>query len=229
VRTGRPTKLTALYDTVELENGGRRERTIGEALCDLMRLGNYLETAAAVCGVNAGTVREWVRIGSRALDRLDGGARRRDLTAHERRCADFSAAVGAALSEAQSRDVGRLAVLARGGIPLVRTTERWATDGDGQEVLVERTRVTTESLPDGATLRWRLERRFPDQWGRRPEADADLTDGDDEWGTDPVADALRALQDTSRRITEGTDALTAIGALDYLDAEVVDEAPPGTS
>jgi hypothetical protein len=199
------------------------ERTIGEALCDFVRLGHFLETACALCGVNASTVREWIRTGTRAALRLDGGARRRDLSAHERRCADFSAAVVRALGEAEHRDLHRLALLAGGGLPQVTTVEKVALDQDGQERVVERTTRTTETLPDGATLRWRLERRFPDRWGRRIEVDVDLTDDDDEWGPDPVADALQALEDTRRRIEDGTAALAEIGGLDYLDAEIVDE------
>jgi hypothetical protein len=50
-----------------------------------------------------------------------------------------------------------------------------------------------------------------------------MTDDDDEWGPDPVADALQALEDTRRRIEDGTAALAEIGGLDYLDAEIVDE------
>jgi hypothetical protein len=228
VRTGRPTKMTAYFDTVPAtERAPARDRTIGDALCDFVRLGHFLETACALCGVNAGTVRDWIRTGARAVQRLDAGASRRDLSAHQRRCADFSAAVVRALGEAEHRDVQRLALLGGGGLPQRTVVEELELDQDGQERLVKRTTRTTETLPDGATLRWRLERRFPDRWGRRVEVDVDLTDGDDdEWGPDPVAEALQALEDTRRRIEESTTALTEIGALDYLDAEVVDEAPP---
>jgi hypothetical protein len=225
---GRPTRLTEHFDTVRADNQPPRERTVADAIVDLIRLGNYMETAALYVGVGVSTVKLWLRDGSRALDRLDSGAKRRDLSARQRHCGDFLAAVRAAQSEAEQRDVGRLAMLARGGIPLTRTTERWVTDDDGQERLVERTTVTTETLPNMAAIAWRLERRFPDRWARKQEAEDDLAGDteDDEFGEDPVQDALAALIDTERRQTEGTAALVSAGLEDIVDAEIVDERPP---
>lgn len=224
---GRPTRLTEHFDTVQLEGGATRDRTVADAIVDLIRLGNYMETAALYCGVGVSTAKLWLRDGGRALDRIAAGARRRDLSARQRHCADFLAAVRAAQSEAEQRDVARLAALARGGLPVVRTTETWATDDDGQERLVSRQTVTTESLPDARVLTWRLERRFPDRWARRQETEDDLaTDEDDEFGEDPVEAALRALEDTERRQSEGMAALEQAGLEDVVDAEIVDERPP---
>jgi transposase len=229
VRTGRPTKLTALFDVREVD-GRRVERTIGEALCDFVRLGHFMATACALVGINSDTAREWIRTGRRAVDRLDAGARRRDLSAHERRCSDFSVTVATALAEAEHRDVRRLAALAAGGLPQVTVVEEHELDGDGQERLVKRTTRATETLPDAAPLRWRLERRFPDRWGRRVELDVDLADDDaDEFGEDPIEAAKRRLLDRARRLTEGQAALESIGELDVLDAEIVDEQPPDLS
>ena len=157
---------------------------------------------------------------------MEAGARRRDLSARQRHCADFLAAVRTAQAEAEQRDVLRLAQLARGGLPQSRTTERWEFGEDGERRLVERTTVTTTTLPDLRALTWRLERRFPDRWQRRQETEDDMAEADDEFGEDPVDEARRALEDTARRQEEGMAALMEAGLEDVVDAEIVDERPP---
>lgn len=232
MRTGRPTRMTRLFDVREVD-GRRVERTIGEALIDLIRLGHFMETACAIVGINSDTAREWIRTGRRALERQQTGARRRDLTAHERRCSDFSVAVTQALGLAEDVDWRRLGALARGGIPVETVVEVHELDDDGQERLVKRTVRRTSTLPDGPTLRWRLERRFPDRWGRKVDVDLDLeVHGDDEeWGEDPVEEMRRILDGRGRRHDEGMAALETIDAADLLDAEIVDETdlPPDGS
>jgi hypothetical protein len=224
---GHPSRITEHFDTVTVEGQPPRDRTVADAIVDLMRLGNYMETAALFVGVSVSTVKHWLREGDKALGRREAGARRRDLSSFQRHAADFLTAVRAATAESERRDVGTLAALARGGLPVVQTTERWITDEDGQPRLVERTTVRRESLPDVRAITWRLERRFPDRWARAPEREDDTTaEADDEFGDDPVAEALRALEDTSRRQDEGTAALMDAGLGDIIDAEVVDERPP---
>jgi hypothetical protein len=224
---GRPPRIAEHYDTIELEGGGRRDRTIAHAIADFIRLGNYMETACHFAGIHVSTVKLWLREGDKAQGRLDAGARRRDLTTYQRRCADFLSAVRTAQAEAEQRDVLRLAQLARGGIPVTTTTERWEVDQDGQERLVERSSVTRETLPDVRAITWRLERRFPDRWQRRTETEEDLAaEEDDEFGEDPIETALRRLDDRARRLTEGTAALEQAGLADIVDAEIVDERLP---
>lgn len=229
-RTGRPSRIHEHYDTLPAR-GGRpaRDRTVADALVDLMRLGNYLETAAWVIGVNPSTVRLWIRDGRRAHARLEAGALRRDLSARQRHCSDFFVAVSAAMAEAEQRDVATLAALARGGLPVVKVTERWTVNDEGQEVLVDRTSVRTESLPDARVLTWRLERRFPDSWGRRGEAVDDDSEADDEFGEDPVEEALQDLVNVRRRQLESVAALEAAEMGDIVDAEIVDERQPDGS
>lgn len=225
-RTGRPSRITEYYDTVELRDGARRDRTVADAVADLIRLGNYMETAALHVGIGVSTVKVWMREGRLALDRIEAGARRRDLSARQRHCADFRAAVDLALADAEQRDVRTLAALARGGLPLTSTVERYETDDAGQLQLAERTITTRESLPDARVLLWRLERRFPDRWGRRPDAVDDDAGVDDEYGADPVAEAEAELEDVRRRQVDGMRALTEAGLDDIVDAEIVDEHPP---
>jgi hypothetical protein len=225
---GRPARITEHYDTIELPEGrGFRDRTVADAITDLIRLGNYMETACHFVGIHVSTVKLWLREGDKAQGRLDAGARRHDLTAYQRRCAAFLSAVRTAQAEAEQRDVGRLAALARGGIPQTTTTERWEVDGDGQERLVERTTVTRESLPDARVLTWRLAHRFPEQWGRRVDAEDELAaEEQDEFGEDPIETAARRLADRRRRLVEGTAALEQAGLEDVVDAEIIDERLP---
>ena len=131
------------------------------------------------------------------------------------------------MAEAEQRDVATLAAVARGGLPLIKTVERWETGADGQEVLVERQVTRTDSPPDVRALTWRLERRNPERWARRSETEDDEGGGAaDEFGDDPVAEAMLALEDAARRQAEGMAALEAQGLGDIVDAEIVDERPP---
>ena len=101
---GRPTKLTS-----ELE----------ARIVALIRVGNYIETAAATCGINKTTLYDWLKRGARA----NSGPY------HE-----FSNAVEKALAEAEARDVARI-----------------------DQAINENWQVAA----------WRLERKFPERWGRK--------------------------------------------------------------
>ena len=75
---GRPSKLTP---------------EITKRICDLVRAGNYLEVAAAVCGINKDTLFEWLKRGARS----SRGPYKR-----------FSDSVDIALAEAEINDVNAL-------------------------------------------------------------------------------------------------------------------------
>lgn len=100
----RPTKLTP-----ELQ----------EKICQAIRAGNYIETAAAYAGVNKSTLYDWLKRGGRAKSG---------------KYKEFSNAVEKALAEAEVRDVFIIGKAAE---------ENWQAAA------------------------WRLERKFPDRWGRR--------------------------------------------------------------
>jgi transposase len=72
---GRPTKLT-----MELQN----------KLCELLKWGNYIETACAYCQVSKTTLYEWMKLGNREEEGI-----------HR----DFLNAVHSAMAEAEMRDV----------------------------------------------------------------------------------------------------------------------------
>jgi transposase len=110
-RSGRPTKLTA-----ELQ----------AKVCDAIRAGNYLETAAAFAGIRKATFHNWLRRGARQTQGIYHA---------------FSEAVEKALADSEARDVALIA--------------KAAADGQWQAAA------------------WRLERKFPERWGRRDRHQVD--------------------------------------------------------
>jgi hypothetical protein len=113
---GRPTKLTP---------------TVERAVCKAVRAGNYIETAAALAGINKDTLYDWLKRGAREATRIDAG---HEPDAGEAPYVQFSDAVKKALAESESADLRRIE---RAG------ADQWQAAA------------------------WRLERRFPDRWGRQ--------------------------------------------------------------
>jgi hypothetical protein len=109
--SGRPTRLTP-----ELQ----------AKLCDAIRAGNYMETAAAFAGIRKATLHNWLRWGARQTQGIYHA---------------FSEAVEKALADSEARDVALIA--------------KAAADGHWQAAA------------------WRLERKFPDRWGRRERHQVD--------------------------------------------------------
>lgn len=103
-KPGRPEKLTP-----ELQ----------QKIVDAIRMGAYIETAAAYAGINKSTLYDWMKRGARAKSG---------------KYKEFSNAIEKALAESEMRD---LAVIAKA------SQENWQAAA------------------------WRLERKFPDRWGRR--------------------------------------------------------------
>lgn len=101
---GRPTKLTTeILSKIEV----------------LLQNGNYVETAAAVCGISKSTLYLWLKRGARSKKGI---------------YKDFSDAVVKAQGLAEARDVSI---------------------------------ITKAAKDDWKAAAWRLERKFPNRWGRR--------------------------------------------------------------
>lgn len=226
-RTGRPPRITEPFDVTR----EGRARTIGDAVCDHLRVGVYLETACSLVGLHPDTVRGWLRDGADARQRRSRGAKRRDLTHYQRLAADFSVAAHEALAECERRDVGRLGMLAAGAIPLTTVTEKMHvyTDADGQETttIVERTVVTKETLPDLRAIAFRLQRRFPQRWSPRIEVEvgADLPHAAGAADRSPAATALAELE---RKVERSREVRAALGGA-VIDVKLADDKPPQTN
>lgn len=149
-RTGRPPSLTP---------------DVAATIVRYMRMGAYIETAAAAAGRSKVTLYEWMKTGARAREKG------RRVTAHEQACIDFLNAVDTALAESELEDVSKIATLAQGGRQVTTVREKVQVvdgpNGSKIEQVVERTTNTETLAPSLAALTWRLERRFPDKYGRQ--------------------------------------------------------------
>ena len=99
---------------------------VAEQILQAVRVGCYIETAAAYAGISKQTLYNWLKI----------GARRRTGPLH-----DFHVAFERALAQAEMRDLVLISKAAE---------EQWQAAA------------------------WRLERKFPDRWGRRERHDVNL-------------------------------------------------------
>lgn len=188
---GRPTKFDDVigqYPTGHARAG--QPITVEHRIVDMLTAGNYIETAAQAAGIDKVTLHEWLRTGAHAFTKISKGALVSDLTEKERRCMVFSHSVHEAQAEAEARDVATLDQLAGGGRKIETVTVK--VDGD-TTTTTTRTEVTE---PNPAVLMWRLERRFPDRWGRR-RLEISGPDGEPipiEARAKALADALREHQ-----------------------------------
>ena len=130
-------------------------------LMALLRAGNYVETAAACCGISKQTLYNWLREGARLaaspedLKALRGKARQagQEMIALNR-------SVDEALAQAEARDLLTIDKAAQGyDVEVVK--EKWENG-----VLVERKVERTRKF-DWAAAAWRLERKFQTRWGRK--------------------------------------------------------------
>jgi hypothetical protein len=146
---------------------------VGDRVAEAVRLGASLADGALRAGVSAPQLHTWVRSGNRLASALETGAlRQRDLNAQQRAEVALAATVEQAASEGKLLLLGLLERLSRGAE--VRTiTERI----DAQGNVVERYERTEHHAPDAATIRWRLERRWPDEWAARQRLEVTGADG----------------------------------------------------
>lgn len=158
--TGRPPKL---QQTIAHTKDGQPV-TVHDRIVSSLRAGNYIEASAALAGVSKQSVYEWLKVGAQAsADLANGRVAPSKLTKHQRDCMGFSDAVAEAQATAEVRDVAALSKLADGGTKVTTVTEKKDRAGNVVETVTR-----TETLaPSPQVLQWRLERRFPDRWGRR--------------------------------------------------------------
>lgn len=158
--TGRPPKL---QQTIAHTKDGQPV-TVHDRIVTSLRAGNYIEASAALAGITKQSVYEWLKIGAQAsADLANDRTTLTKLTKHQRDCLAFSDAVAEAQAAAEVRDVATLSKLAEGGATVTTVTEKKDQTGN----VVETTTRTEVAQPSAQVLQWRLERRFPDRWGRR--------------------------------------------------------------
>jgi hypothetical protein len=121
---GRPTKLN--YELID-------------QIADLVREGNYIETASAVAGIDKNSLYRWLKRGAREVERLAKNPKLKGKI-EEKIYVDFSDAVKKAMAESEADDLENIKKASR---------EDWKASA------------------------WRLERRFPNRWGRKEKVDID--------------------------------------------------------
>lgn len=171
---GQPSKIDQVVAEVDVRDDtgtvtGTRSVTASERIVQAIRIGMYLEPAAASAGVHKDTVYGWLRTGAQAHAALATaeatGTPPRELTDHERRCMDFSDAVARAESEWELAANSQLERLARGDVEVVTITEKVDAKGN----VVERTSRTERLAPNAQVLQLRLTRRFMERYAGRIE------------------------------------------------------------
>lgn len=79
-------------------------KNIQEEITLMLKMGNYLETAAAYAGIDVGTIRRWMKRGKRELERVDAGKGRK-IQQREEPYVDFCMVVEKAIAEGEVRHV----------------------------------------------------------------------------------------------------------------------------
>lgn len=130
--TGRPSKIS--------------EELI-ERVANLIRGGNYIETAARAAGIPKQTLYEWLKKGQKPENAL---------------YYKFRDAVETAVAQSEARDLAMVDAYCHGA-PEKRDPKTGA--------------VLREAVkPNPNVLTWRLERRFPKRWGRQDRIDLTTTE-----------------------------------------------------
>lgn len=194
-RTGRPTKIDA-----ELRRGPDGEKiTVADEIVERIRSGASNLDAAQSVGISKSTLQDWLREGARASARRLAGEK---LTAKERRLADFSDREAQALAEWKVEQEIQLGILSTGRERLIVTEKR-----DSAGNLIEKSERREGIEPNAQVIEWRLERRFPEQYGRQR-----LEITGPEGGPIPLSireQASEALASAAERLAEGLAALQA--------------------
>ena len=138
---------------------------VWDRVAEAIRLGAGLREAAARCGIPTPTLHGWIRSGTRLVAAVEGGGRlASSLSPRESAEVRLANAVEEAHAEAKLLLLALLERVSR-GVEIRTITVQM--DASGQEV--GRFEKTEQKGPDAATIRWRLEKGWPDEFGRRVE------------------------------------------------------------
>jgi hypothetical protein len=133
VRMGRPPKLN---------------RELIKKICDMIKIGSYIESAVVVCGVSKTVFYQWMKKGNAKPKSIHG---------------EFVNAVHRAVEECKIRDLMIIDKTANG------RPAKPLRDDDGKIMIDHKGRVVLEEeaiQPNWQASAWRLERRSPKEWGR---------------------------------------------------------------
>lgn len=164
----KPRDLNEVVRIVPDPDGGPPRRvSLIDAACEALRTSGILEDAAARCGVDADTLRNWQRVGVRAINDILAGRRKLGaLSAQERSAAEFAERTIQAAQEGKLYLAGLAQREAQGGYAITKTVVKTRQAGD-RTVELERVTTTETARPDGTMIRWMLACRDPQNYGRQ--------------------------------------------------------------
>lgn len=205
----RPSSINQVLRTVTSPDGKTtRKVTVADQIVQSITAGNYFEQSCAAAGVGKSTGYRWLREGALAARRLEAGgtAKKAKLTANDLACMEFWHAVVEAEAMWEVAAVTTLEQLGRGGLTHVTETER----RDPQGKLIDRTTKTETLAPDVRVLLWRLERKFPERYGKRVEVTTSVPDPltrDDraEAIADQIESYMKGREDAAAEATTAAD------------------------
>lgn len=153
------------------------EKLIGE-ICNTLRAGAYLETAAAVAGVSKDTLHTWLRKGRNAKGKKAGEVRESTIYGQ------LIIAVSKAVEECVIRDLAVIDAAAnpkQNAVMLKNEKGEQLYGKDGETLFIR------PQAPNWNAAAWRLERRHADRWSRtekiqpldaKPQATEEFLDTD---------------------------------------------------
>lgn len=133
--------------------------TVADEIIERVRAGATRADAAGSVGIAKSTLQLWIRDGARAATRRLQGE---ELDDQDQVLADFSDREAQATAEWKVEQELQLGVLSSGRTRLIETQK---LDAAGN--VLERTTRKEGLEPDARVIMWRLERRFPEQYGTR--------------------------------------------------------------
>lgn len=132
-----------------------------EKILEAIRGGAYLETAAAYAGIRNQTLHNWIRKGRRDLAPHSKEAKPKPNT----REAKFVRQLDKAMALAELMDLATISHFAQGH-EVEKTTVTKTVNAEGKTV-EEKTAKETRQRREWQAAAWRLERKFPERYGRR--------------------------------------------------------------
>jgi len=213
-----PTDLGAVVAYVEHPDGKREPVTLADRIVETIGSCLFLQDAAAAVGFPVETLRLWRKTGARVSRQLLNGEKRlSDLSKYEQQCGELSIRWDRAEMEARKSLLGVTWKVATGGVTRTEVTTKVVhnenVDPSAGRV-IETTTKEIEVLPNASMLSWLLERRWPDDFGRRGRLELTGAEG----GPVQVEDASAAVEKLRsaiadvREATAENEAVTGNGA-----------------
>lgn len=177
--TGRPTILTP---------------ELHREIVDLIRAGNYLDTAASLAGTTPDTARRWLRRGGKYLRRklrAEENGEPFETSEYEEIFSAFFLAIKKARAYAEARNVANINSVAMGQEARVET--RVITHPDGR---TETVTVRYEGRdPQWTASAWYLERTAFERWGRKERRELTGAGGKDLVGLDAIRQIINSEEE----------------------------------